>query len=149
MTTRGEARDQLVGAFRTAWLASAAAAVPLEYDDVRADTSAAPNAALRREPFARVFVRELSGEQETLGAIGSRRFLTSCTLVVQLFTATGDGNEQADVLAGIARRILRQIRNPSGVWGPADAAAAEIGVDEATGLYQTNVTGSFQYEEVA
>jgi len=148
MTSIDEARDQLIGAFRTAWLASTAAAVPLEYDDVRADTSSAPSAPTRRAPFVRLTVRHFAGVQETLGRDDARRFLNTCAFVAQISTEPGDGRKKADELAKVALRILRRMRNPNGVWGTGDATPTELGIDEH-GMQQTNVTATFNYQEVA
>lgn len=147
MTSIDEARDQLVGQFRTAWLASAAAAFPLEYDDVRADTDAEPDATTRREPFGRVTVRSLGSLQETQGKLDERRFLNTCSLVVQLFTEPGDGRKKADELTKIALRIMRRMRDPNGVWSIGDASPSEVGL--SGGLQQTNVAATFNYEERA
>lgn len=147
MTTIEEARDQLIGAFRLEWLSSAAAAFPLEYDDVRADADASPTPAVRRTPFGRLTVRSLGGQQETQGQLDARRFLNTCALVLQIFTEPGDGRKKADQLTVIALRIMRQLRDPNGVWSIGDASSSELGLDGA--LQQTNVVATFNYEERA
>ena len=148
MTTLEQARDQLIGTFRTAWLADpTSASVPLEYDDVHADTDATPDAATRRPPYGRVAVRNLVGQQETLGGINSRRFLNTCAFALDFFTEPGDGNKLSDRLANVAKRILRQVQSVNGVWCIGDVASNEIGIDG--GMFRTRVTGTFQYQERA
>src|SRR5688572_18785231 len=116
MTSIETARDQIMEAFRTAWLASSEAAVPLEYVDVKVDTDSTPSASIRRPPFLRLNVQPIVGEQETLGGHEHRRFLNTLLFSVQVFSEPGDGFKRSDQLATIALRIMRRIRT-AGVWG--------------------------------
>jgi hypothetical protein len=146
MTTRTEARDALIGAFRTAWLADGTTSpIPLHFADVRQDTSAQADAQTNPPPYMRVTAAHLVGESETQGPIGGRRFRNVLGFTGNLFTAPGDGGALADLVGEIAVKILRQLRDPAGVWNLGDAQAVEVGIG-SNGLTQTNVTGTFAYE---
>lgn len=148
MTSALEARDALIGAIRTGWLADGTSApIPLHYDDVKADPPSTTDAEGRPDPYARVTMRHVGGEQDTLGGVGNRRFMSSGVVTVQLFTAPGDGHALSDALASIVRGILFGLRSPNGVWVFDVSPPLEVGVTGA--WFQTNVTATFRYQEVA
>lgn len=147
MTTILQAIDDLMGSFRTAWLANVTSApVPLFYDDVVGDIPSGQDAEGRALPWARLTARHNLGTQDSLGDVGNRRFLNSGLFTVQIFAPSGEGGIFARELAGIAAGILRGIRSENSVW-IFDVTPQEIGADGP--WFNVNVTATFRYQEVA
>ena len=147
MTTILAARDELMEALRTGWLANATSAgVELQFDNVKNDPPTAVGTEGRPVSWARLTMRHSLGAQDTLGELGNRRFLTGGTITWQIFTAPGDGHAAGDALAEIALGLIRTVRTPSGVWA-FDVVPAEIGISGT--WFQFNVFGTFRYEAIA
>ncbi len=143
MSTRTEVRDAIVGQFRTAWLASAAAAVPIHYDDVRADATAADANGLPGE-FVRITVRHLEGASETIGAAGKELHLGQ--VIVQVFTKPGQGRTRDDVLCQIAKAVFQRQRI-TGVDGWFFSVTANEVENPASAHVASNVVAQFRYSE--
>jgi len=141
------ARDDIIGLFRTAWLADATSAgVALLYWDVPASVPTAKDADGNMLPWARITVRHLTGEQATLSnESGVRRWRRTGIVTVQVFTAFGTGLSTNDELSMIAARAFEGASTSSGVWFR-NVSVQEIGQDEA--WFQTNVVAEFEYDEV-
>mgnify|MGYP003671982083 CR=1 FL=1 len=148
MTSPTIARDTLIDALRTSWLASATTVnIELQFDNVRDDTPTGQDSEGRPLPFGRITMRHVGGDQETLGNVGARRFGSGGTVTVQIFTAPGDGHALSDVIAAEVRAAMQALRSPNGVWLNEISPPIEIG---RTGTwFQVNVAASFSYEEVA
>ena len=148
MTSPTTARNTLVGALRTAWLASGTtSAIELQYDNVRDDPPTGVDAEGRPLPFGRITMRHTGGTQETLGNVGARKFDSGGVVTMQIFTAPGDGHALSDVIVAEVRAAMQALRSPNGVWLSEISPPIEIG---RTGTwFQVNVTATFAYEEVA
>lgn len=146
MTTTVEARDAILELLRTAWLANpASAAVPLLFEDVRADRPEV-DADGRAEPWALASVRHSTGEQDTLGASGRRRFLYGGEAAVQIFAPLQDGLRVSDILVGVARGAFLSTPPTSPVWF-FDVRQVEVGPHGP--WFRTDLLATFRYQEVA
>jgi len=148
MTSPTLARDTLVGALRTAWLASGVtSAIELQYDNARDDTPEGTDSEGRPLPFGRITMRHAGGTQETAGNVGNRRFDSTGVVTVQIFTAPGDGHALSDQIVAVVRAAMQALRSPNGVWLTDISPPIELG---RTGVwFAVNVTATFTYEEVA
>lgn len=148
MTSPTIARDTLVGALRTAWLASGVTSgIELQYDNVKADPPTGVDAEGLPDPYGRITLRHAAGTQETLGNVGNRRFDSLGTVTVQIFTAPGDGHTLSDQIVAVVRAAMQALRSPNGVWLSDISPPLEIGISGA--WFQVNVAATFTYEEVA
>lgn len=96
-------------------------------------------------PWARIAVRHRLRGQETLGAVGLRKFESAGGIFVQCFVPLDKGLAAVDNLASLARAVFEgKVLLPEHIrcYG---AAIREIGPDEA--WYQVNVEASFTYDE--
>jgi len=67
-------------------------------DDARLDSGTVP--------WARLSIRELTGGQETLGPIGSRKYIRRMVARVQIFVPTNAGMKRSRQLAEQARAVF-------------------------------------------
>lgn len=133
MTTRNEASEAIYTRWRDNWTYT-----PYLFDNERPDV-------LPAVPWVRLVIRELEGQQETLAAVGNRRFLRRAMVVIQVFTELNQGIKASDELVHLARSVFEGTRF-SGVWF-LHGNVFDIGVTQE-GLYQTNLQILFNYEEV-
>lgn len=133
MTELSAARETLYEAFKDAWVAQSA---PYFFDN----EVATPDAA----GWLRLVVRHRSGEQETLGPIGSRKFERVGSVIVQVFTPLDEGTSVSDTLVDLVREVFEG-KTLSGIRF-AGVTTREIGptVDK---WYQVNVDAPFNYDE--
>ncbi len=146
MTTILQAYDTVVGIVQTAWDGdSITSSLPLEYDDAKDDTPGeSPAGSTHSGAFGRVTIRTISSPQSTQG---TRRWLTTALLTVQVFTPIGDGHTLEHTIIPIVLGAIRaHVGGLAGVWF-FDAAPQEIGVSGVH--FQTNISASFRYQEVA
>lgn len=145
MTTIGDARDAIIGQFRTAWLASGTTSgITLLYDDVEGDR---PGHAANGLPtsFARISVRHFTNETETIGLGDGGKDLHRGQVVVQVFTPKGDGYRVADPIAQVAKRAFQR-RTITGIDGwYTGATHNEVPADGPWS--QINVVAGFAYSE--
>jgi len=94
-------------------------------------------------PWVRLVVRNRLGRQESLGAIGQRKFLREAAVIVQVFVPLDKGLSEADRLATKVRDIFEGTRL-SGLWF-FTSDIVEIGPDGK--FYQYNVECVFNYEQ--
>jgi hypothetical protein len=118
MTTVEEVRTDVIALFRTAWLANGTSApVPIVYDnDANSAKPEGEDADGRALPWCRISIRNLSEDQDTLGAPGARRFLNEGLITVEIYTASGDGYTLGGVLARVAKLAFRGNSLASGAW---------------------------------
>lgn len=142
------ARDEILGAFKAAWDAGAAAVagyVPtVFYDGVGKTAEPTPE-----KHFAEVFVRHQNGSQTALaGAAGARRYEQRGIATVMIFAAlpVSHGLRDGAQLAEVAIGGWRGVRTPGGVWFQ-NCRIVEVGVDGA--WYHWNVIAEFRYDEFA
>ena len=138
--TRTEARDEILGTFRTAWLASSASQdLPVIYPDSAADKPASG-------AYARVAVSHIDGRTATLaGATGYRRFRREGFVTVSIYTPIGGGLTLNDDLSTIVVNAFEGVMTTSGVIFR-NVRAQEAGRDGSR--FQTNVLADFEYDEV-
>lgn len=140
MTTVIEARDEMMETFRTAWMASETSQeLPVIYPDVSDEPPTSGG-------YARITVAHTGGTQATLAnAEGKRRWRSTGTLTVQLFTPPGGGQVLSDKLVTIAKNAFQGVSTAGGVVFR-DVSIREIGA--VSGWYQANVLVAFEYDEV-
>jgi len=94
--TDAEAENAVLGAFRTAWLASGTtSSIGLLWPNVEGTEEDLGGNRYDAEqnplPYARPVFAVLVSGQETLGPVGVAKYLTEAILRVQIFTPPGDG----------------------------------------------------------
>ncbi len=151
--TNEDAQDLIFAKFKAAWDAKSAAvnggAVPeVEWPNVeRVDGNGNPLKPLSEgnKPWARITVRHSTGDQRTLGEVGSRRFTRTGTAIVQVFVPAGKrGLVTGDRLGNVALDAFEG-EESGDVWFK-NVVQREIGVDGA--WHQTNVYADFEYDVV-
>lgn len=145
MTTLAEARDAVSLLINDAWLADpASSSIPMLWDDVKGDKPGEDGSTTRTDPYAKTTIRTIASPQSTQGR---RRYETTGTVTVQIFTPFGDGNALGDVLAQVILDVLRgHIGSPAGL-SFFDIDPNEIG--ETGPWFQMNVGASLRYQELA
>lgn len=138
MTTRTQARDQILTLFRTAWLTLTPPVPPLLFDDVKADIPAATS------PWARVSIQTYGGEQATFGQAGNRHFDHFGVVTVQIFTPAFDGLDLSDTLVQAAQDAFEGQSTPH-IWFK-NVRAVDIGSDGD--WYNVNVQADFLYTNI-
>jgi hypothetical protein len=139
--TIDQARDEILGTFRTAWLAdSVSQSVPVLYSDVSQeppDTGA----------WARVTINHTTSRQATLSnETGARRFRRVGFVTVQIFTPTGGGLTLSDGLTTIAVRAFEGVTTTPGRVLFRNVRPIEVGQDG--NWFNMNVVADFEYDEV-
>ena len=141
--TLTQARDEILDVFVTAWLADANTMnVPILYWDVKDDPPAAPN------PYVRVNVQHNStGGQATLqGEVGSRRYRRFGQAIAAIWAPIGDGLQDADTYATVARDAFEGTVTSPGNVIFRDVNVVEVGPDG--GRFRVNVLAEFEYDEI-
>lgn len=145
LLTDAEARNEIMGALNTAWLAGgASAAVALGFEDT---TFVRPvGSSDVTVPYGYAFIRKVLSEQATLSSEdGLIRWRTKGTVNVQVRTPQGDGYTLSTALCAIARDAFRGTRTPGGVVF-SRPRIREAGTDGAYTL--ANVIADFEFDEV-
>ena len=94
--------------------------------------------------WVRLVVRSTSRIQDTLGKAGNRRFRSTASVFVQVYTATNTGVKQSDTLAVEAADIFEGV-SFSGLDFQS-AVIRETGPDGK--WYQSVVEAEFSYDEI-
>jgi hypothetical protein len=139
VSTITQARDEILGVFKTAWDAGGGGAPVLYWDtsQEKPDSGA----------WARVTVRHAEGDQATLsGETGNRRFRHFGVVIVEVYTPTGDGLAASDSLALVAKGAFEGVTTSPGRVIFRRARINEIGQDGQ--WFHTNVLADFEYDEV-
>lgn len=150
MTAVAQARDAILGTFRTAWLADADTRdYPVKYPDV-AQGEFPPKTQLpggAPTPWARLTMIHSpgAGGQATLsGDTGKRRYERFGVLTIELYSPAGDGMRIADEMIRVAKGAYEGQRVGGVTFHR--VRPTEIGPD---GPYtHTNVLVEFEYDEV-
>jgi hypothetical protein len=137
------ARDDVFSLFQAHWNAetlpyNGGNPVAVEWQGV--DSGAPPGADT---PWARITMNHNTGQQTTLGGVGSRRFTHQGIIVVQVFSPVG-GFSIGENLAIIGKTAFQGQRTTSGVWFR-NVRVQEIGFDGTWN--QTNVVAEFEYDD--
>jgi len=94
--------------------------------------------------WATVVVRHATGQQDTLGGVGSRQFLRNGIVLVTINTPSTSGLSDAYVLAKVVADAYEGVASPNGVWFR-NVRINELG-REGT-FNQINVVIDFEYYE--
>lgn len=133
MTTKVEANEAIYSRFKEQW----GDRTPFFFDNEKADGP-------QELPFVRLVTREVEGTQETLGAVGDRRFLRRATIIMQLFSDRNIGVKESDELITIARNIFEGT-SFNGIWC-FHGTIRELGITQDQ-VHQTNLEVRFDYED--
>lgn len=143
--TRAEARDAMIRRFIEVWTAD-----PVSQDILVAlpDKEFTPPTSTKT-PYGRVIITHnpgVGGESGLTGGTGTRRYLRTGVILVELFTPKGDGLALADQLVAIVARCFEGVDLvPSGVWF---RGVRHTEVESDGAWAQTNVLATFEYDEV-
>ena len=130
-----QANTEILTVFKTAWDTTGWVAI---YENVAGEI---PDS----EPWARVAVRHVTGQQATLtDRTGLTRYDREGTIAVQIFVPTGEGLTRSYQLSKIVADAYEGQATPSNVWFR-DVRINEIGPDGS--WFQTNVLIDFMYDE--
>jgi len=134
MTSVQVARETIYQAFVTGWGATTQITFANESFTPPVDAS-----------WVRLAVLHQTGNQETLGEVGNRRFRREGIISLQIFTPEGNtGLRAMDALVGTASPIFEGRTLTGPIWCT-DANAYEVGISD--GYYQFNIDINFAYEE--
>ncbi len=139
-----EARDEILTHFKTAWDAGTPPIPLLLYDDKHVDLPI-------DDPYARITVTHNTFNQATIGATVANggngvRFRRFGIIVVQVFTISGAGLTNADVLVDLALNAFEGEHTGSDRIEFRNVRANEIGQDGP--WFQTNVIAEFEYDKI-
>lgn len=139
--TYNQAKDEILGAFRTAWLADALSLdYPIRYWDVAYQADPLT-------PWARATVVHQDGEQVTLSnESGARRFRRFGVVTVQVFTEWGKNTTLGPGLAKITSEAFEGVTTSPGRVIFRNVRVNEVGQDGQ--WFQTNVLADFEYDEI-
>ena len=137
----GEARDEILTHFKTAWDAGTPPIPLLLYDDTRTDL---PDDA----PYARITIQHTATTQVTVGgkSSGGQRFRRVGLITVQIFTISVDGLTNSDPLVDLVIDAFEGEDTGSDRIEFRNTRANEIGQDGP--WHQTNVLVDFEYDRV-
>lgn len=96
--------------------------------------------------WGRLVVRHTGRTQETLGAIGLRKYASRGSVFFQIFVPENDGVGTADGLAHAARGVLEGISLSGNDIRFTDCDVRELGPDQ-DGWFGMTVEASFEYTE--
>ena len=139
--TAEQAKNEILAAHRTAWLASVDSQdYPIRYwDATYVDTPSTP--------WANVTVRHQDGEQATLSnETGARRFRHFGVVTVQVFTFYGKGSTLRDALVAVTKNAFEGVTTSPGRVIFRNVRLNEVGQDGQ--WFQSNVLADFEYDEV-
>lgn len=145
--TLTQVRDATLETVFDAWTAVGAVTenIPLRFDNTPGDKPDSPATAGIADPWARATFRVAAQPQETIGA--RRRYDSQGFVVVQVFTAIGDGHTLGDACAQVVVDALRAHDSSTDGVTFYDARVGEIGADGP--WFQTNVTVAVRWQEIA
>ena len=133
MTTLNQARTAIYDEFITDW----GLTTPFTFDN---EAYSPPNTE-----WVRLSVRHTGSTQDTLGAVGNRRFERVGSVFVQIYVPTDIGTLRMDELATIARETYEGKSLTGTTIRFLDVIVRELGVDGQ--FYQAVVEATFEYDE--
>lgn len=144
MTTMNEARQAAYTRFRGEWGAGPHVDVPYCFDDETLNPGT--DASGRAASWVRCSVRNLAGGQETLGGQGNRKYRRRALVRVEVYTAPGTGQEEADL---ICQTILGMYegRYLSGAL-TYDGRTSEVGLVNEGRWKLSTAEVTFDYEQI-
>lgn len=138
MATHNEAVEAIFKKFLTDW----ASTTPVVLDE---EAYAGPT----RSSWVRLSVRHTDGQQDTLGASGTRKFARYGIVFVQVFTPANSGRRAGDLLAQQARAVFEGVPGSSFDVQTLRFYGGRI-LEQPTdgGWAQQNVEVPFEYDEI-
>lgn len=140
-----QARDEILALFKAEWEADLASQSVVVLWEGLGDM---PNST--RTPWVKIRVvhNPVQPGQVTLsGEQGQRRFRRIGAVLIEIYTGVADGLILSDNLSTVARRAFEGKSTSPGDVIFRTVSVNEIGV-EAGGWFQTNVTATFEYDEI-
>ncbi len=140
-----DARDLILGLFKD-YMEDNVLQITLadDYPSVYYENLESGELPPKDEPWFRLTVRHLEGDQSTLGGVGARRFSKTGLVTVQVFVPAGArGQTLADKLGKMTVDAFEG-KEAGGVWFRR-VKLNEIGPEGP--WFQTNVTAEFTYEQ--
>ncbi len=134
-STLSEARETIYETFNTAW----AGQTQLTFDNEKFDP---PDDA----SWVRLSVRHKISTQETLGALGNRKFLRGASCFIQIFTVFDIGTATADGLVETARAIFEGTSISGTTIRFNDVIVREEGRDKS--WFYVVIEATFEYNEL-
>lgn len=136
-----QARDAILGTFKTAWDAQTPPVPPVVYDGISGEPPRDGGV------WARVSVKHGPSAQATIGGSpGNKRFRRIGFVVIQLFVPIGQGLTVADRYAKVAVDAFEgKATKPDGAFFY-NVRANEIGPTDD--WFQMNILAEFQWDEV-
>lgn len=95
--------------------------------------------------WVRLAVQHFTGNQESLGGAGNRKFSRAGQISIQLFSPLNSGMDTIDGYVHTLRAIFEG-ETLTGAIRCTDANAFEVGV--SNGWFQVNIDIAFEYEEI-
>jgi len=133
MTGFVAAKEAILDLFVTAWGVTT---------EITLDNETLNNPA---DNYVRLTIRHNDAAQETLGAVGNRKFTRLGSAFVQIFTPVDQGSQAADGFVATAMGIFEGVRISGTTVRFKDVIPREIGPDGK--WYQVNVQADFEYDE--
>lgn len=146
MTTLREAREAIYKRFVDEWQSGGQPLSPYTFDNETFDPPKGADG--RGTPWARCSVRQLDSFQDTLGRIGSRKFLRIALARVEIYVPPGDGRWNTDGLMMAAMSLFEGRSSPIGSGITFfEVTPQEIGLIEDGRWDLSTVSARFDYEE--
>lgn len=146
--TRSTARDEIMSAINTAWVAApASSTLDLFFQDVDGEPDAAVVAETSAPTsWARATVTHgVRGQSSLSNHENKQRYTAVGLVIVQVFTPRGNGLSISDELCKIIEDALDGVKTPSGVWFR-NVRSTEVGPSGS--WFQVNVIAEFEYDEI-
>jgi hypothetical protein len=132
------ARNEIFAIFNTAWVAAG------DYTVLWPDVAGTPPEG-SEDPWARVQLNHVLGNQNGFGPIAQKRWNREGFLLVQVFTAIGKGGTQNYQLCQSIVDAYQGVTTDSGIWFR-NPRINEVGNDGH--YYQNNAIVDFEYQQV-
>lgn len=135
MTTLVEAKNRIL----TVFLADFSATANITFDGEKFDPPT-------NDDWVRVAIRHEGRAQESMGAVGARKFESSGSVFIQCFCPLDSGSSSADTMAAAAQAVFEgKVLGATELLRFTSAAITEVGPSDD--WYQINVEAFFTYTE--
>lgn len=135
MTTLAEAKQRIL----TVFLADFAATANITLDGEKFDPPT-------NDDWVRVAIRHTARSQESMGAVGARKFESIGSVFIQCFSPLDSGSGSADTMAAAAQAVFEgKLIGTTERLRFTSAAVTEVGPTDD--WYQINVEAFFSYTE--
>ena len=135
MTTLNEAREACYLRFRTLFTGLPTERITFDNEDFDEPD---------KLEWARLVVRSFTRGQNTMGGVGSRRFRSTASVLVQVYALSNTGVKQLDLLAEEAKNVFEGVS-----FSGLDFLAADIRETGADGKWNQHVVEiEFDFDEI-